>query len=94
MGISSPSFAENIWKAQCNLESGYLESKLIRLIKDEVTNFRAARVDSQQLLLVEPEPGHELGHRLAWGCCEVGQAKQLIVSVAFIGLCSWTVVKV
>lgn len=47
MGVSSPSFAEGIGKAQCNLESGYLESKLIRLIKGEVTNFRAAGVDSQ-----------------------------------------------
>lgn len=28
-----PGFMENIWKTQCNLESGYLESKLIRLIK-------------------------------------------------------------
>lgn len=42
-----PGFMENIWKTQCNLESGYLESKLIRLIKGGVLNFRAAGVGSR-----------------------------------------------
>lgn len=42
-----PGFMENTWKIQCNLESGYLESKLIRLIKGGVPNFRAAGVGSQ-----------------------------------------------
>lgn len=68
-------FMENVWKIQCNLESGYLESKLIRLIKGGLVNFRAAGVGFWQLLSVEPGPRHVLGHKLNWSCCNVGQAK-------------------
>lgn len=39
-------FMENIWEKQCNLESDYLESKLIGLSEGGLVNFRAAGVGS------------------------------------------------